>query len=641
VVLVLVHIEDDLFFDDKNVIRNPDDQWFAEYLQPYYVQTIDGQFLFGNTQPGRRPDRAFYVIPEGYKLGKGQRTFNRKIGLKLFDVVLQYLKTAKVIVQDGIQGEAGYKTGLRMVLSVENPHTAYITWFGSLMVYPPEEQMDIHCWNYIVQERLPDEVVAEIQSFWPEFDPDEPLTLYDLTRMNQDHRRVMSLRVDYFGGAFKKPNLTMVWNRGEADGCISYHAGCTSSRILKGLSGTGKTTLTVGPQLEQDDAVLGLLKHNSTSKINAVHLIGLEAASYAKSEGLISESPEWPGLMKSKKVQPDGNRPVVLAQNIDCEGIEYRIEEIAGHSVKVPRPLPGQRVGHLQPTRYEQSGTTNGRFVFRFYDLNPNWTPGSPKKLLTEMLSFRRFDIFPLVVRITDPDMAVALDSACESVITSAIGGKIPGTRVRSYAATDFMAREQSHQALLKRQMYTDMNLELDGNLVFAIVNSGYVGEYDLSGNQRQFLDTKGEPVPKIDEATDKPYLNAQGKPVYRGLGEKIRVSDTKLLVNLTEARAIKSWLPHPVFGDAYLIPDPLELEEVHGFTQYRQRFNPMRFYSAEEYLIFCQRDIKERTAYLEDLFKGQEGGEKLQDIVKVWTKVAIPPADTIQAFYDEHFGKI
>ena len=636
-----VQIEDDLFFDDKNVIRNPDDKWFAEYLKPYYVRTSDGQYLFGNSQAGRRPDRAFYVIPKGYKLGKGQRSFNREIGLKLYDVVLRYLKTAKVIVQDGIQGEGEYKTGLRIVLSVENLHTAYITWFGRLMIYPPEDQMDIHCWNYIVQERLPDELIAEIQSFWPDFDPDEPLTLYDLTRMEDDHRRVMSLRVDYFGGAYKKPNLTMVWNRGEADGCISYHAGCTSSRVLKGLSGTGKTTLTVGLQLEQDDALLGLLKHDPTSHINEVHLIGLEAASYAKSEGLVPESPEWPGLMKSQTVKPDGSRSVVLAQNIDCEGLEYRFEEIAGYTVKVPRPLPGQKIGHLQPTRYEQSGTTNGRFVFRFYDLNPDWTPGSPKKLLTEMLSFRRFDIFPLVVRIIDPAMAVALDSACESVITSAVGGKIPGTRVRSYAATDFMAREQSQQAILKRQMYTDMDLGLDGNLVFAIVNSGYVGEYDLAGNQRRYLDEKEQPVPKIDEATGKPDLNAQGKPVYRGLGEKIKVSDTKLLVRLTETRAIESWLPHPVFGDAYLIPDPTELEEKHGLPNYRARFNPLRFYTVDEYIAFCERDIKERTAYLKDLFSGQEGVEKLRDIIDVWSKIAIPPARKIQQFYDSHFGKI
>ena len=185
------------------------------------------------------------------------------------------------------------------------------------------------------------------------------------------------------------------------------------------------------------------------------------------------------------------------------------------------------------------------------------------------------------------------------------------------------------------------MNLGIDGGLIFAIVNSGYVGEYDLAGNQRRQLDAQGQPVVKIDEATGKSYLNAQGKPVYRGLGEKIRVGDTKLLVNLTETGQIISWLPHPVFGDAYLIPDPVELEETHGLPRYRQRFNPLQFYSAEEYLAFCQRDIKERTAYLRDLFMGQEGGEKLQDIVDVWTKIAIPPAHKIQAFYDEHFGKI
>ncbi len=638
--IVPVHIEDDLVFDEKNVIRNPDDKWFTEYLRPYYVETIDGQYLFGNTQVGRRPDRAFYIVPEGYSLGKGQRSFDREIGLQLYDVVLRYLKTAKVIVQDGIQGEAEYKTGLRIILSVENPHTAYITWFGRLMVYPPEENMDIHCWNYIVQERLPDTVISEIREFWPDFDPDEPLTLYDLTRMDQDHRRVMSLRVDYFGGAFKKPNLTMVWNRGEADGCISYHAGCTSKRVLKGLSGTGKTTLTVGPQLEQDDAILGLLKYDSTSMITEVQLIGLEAASYAKSEGLVPESPEWPGLMKSMHVARHGTKPVVLAQNIDCEGIEYRMEEIAGYDVKVPRALPEQHVGHLQPTRYEQSGTTNGRFVFRFYDLNPNWVAGSPKTLHTEMLSFRRFDIFPLLARITDPIMAVALDSACESVITSAIGGKIPGTRVRSYAATDFMAREQSQQALLKLKMYRDMKLDRDGRLVFAIVNSGFVGEYDLTGKQRRRLDDKGQPLPKIDEATGKPYLNAQGNPVYLGIGEKVKVDDTKLLVKLTETRAIKNWLPHPVFGKAYLIPDPTELEETHGLLNYRQRFNPLRFYSAKEYLQFCQRDIDERTAYLTDLFSEQVHAEKLDEIINVWKQITLPSEKTIQTFYETHFGK-
>ena len=159
-------------------------------------------------------------------------------------------KKPKLIIQEGIQGEEGYKVGLRITISVKNPYNAYVAWMGKLMIFPPEEDMHIDCWNYVIQEKLPDKYVKEIQSVWPEYDPDVPITLYDLTEMDKNIRRVLSLGVDYFGGAFKKPNLTMVWNKAETDGLITYHAGCTTDRVLKGLSGTGKTTLTVGPTLE-------------------------------------------------------------------------------------------------------------------------------------------------------------------------------------------------------------------------------------------------------------------------------------------------------------------------------------------------------------------------------------------------------
>jgi len=630
-----IMIEDDLALDEQQVVHNPGDAWYIETLKPYYVVTADGQYLFGNTQPGRRPDRAFYMVPDGYRLGKGQRSFDKTIGLRLYDVVKRYLTRCRVLVQEGIQGEANYKTGLRVVISLQNPHTAYIGWMGSKMIFPAEPGMKVQCWNYIVQERLPDDVVAEIRTFWPDFDPDEPLTLYDLTRMDDDVRRVMSLRIDYFGGAYKKPHLTLVWNRGESDGLISYHAGATKDRLLKGLSGTGKTTLTVGPDLEQDDACLGLLYYED-GRITRCQIIGLEAASYAKSEGLVPDSPEWPGLMKSRQLNPDGSRPIVLVQNVDCEGVEYRLEEIAGHLVKVPRPLPGERVGSLQCTRYVRSGTTNGRFIFQFSELNPRWQPGREKWLRTEALSFRRFDVLEPIFRVVDPVMAVALDSACESIITSAVGGKVPGTRVRSYAATDFMAREESHQARAKLKMYTDLGLGLDGRLVFFIANSGFVGEYDLDGQQIRVLDDKGQPIVKIDAATGLPDLDAKGQPRYVGQGEKITVADTKRLVYLVENRLIERWIVHPVFG--YLIPDPLELEEQHGMTGFRRRFNLLRFYTPEQILAFYRRDIQERTAYLTNLFAGQEGADQLQDVIHVWERCVIPGPEVIRAFYEEHY---
>ena len=591
----MVPAADILIPDEKNAVYNPDDDFFKKLLKPYYIVTRDGQYLFASFQPGRRPDRVFYMTPSGYRLGKGQRSFDVEIGKKLYEVVMDYLKNCKVIVQDRVHGESGYRAGIRIVTSIENPHSAYMAWIGKLMTFPPKN-VKPRCFNYIVQERLPRKYIKRIKNFWPEFDPDEPLTLFDLTEMDNDIRRVINLRIDYFGGAYKKPNLTMVWNRAESMGMISYHAGCTRKRTLKGLSGTGKTTLTVGPDLEQDDALVGKPLYKG-KKVRGVKLIGLEAASFAKSEGLDAKSPEWPGLMSSKKGK------TVLAMNIDCDGVKFVSKKINGFLVRVPE-ISGRKAGSFNCKSYKKSGTTNGRFVFSFTVLNKNW--GKRKKYLkVESLSFRRFDIMEPVFRVTDPKMAVALDSACESVITSAVAGRKPGERVRSYAATDFMAREQSEQALLKWKVYGDLGLGLKGKLIFFINNSGYVGE-----------------------------CNLKGKIV--GKGEKIRVEDSTRLIHLIENNRIKKWIKHPVFG--YLIPDPFELEQ-RGIKKFRERFNPLRFYTPREFLKFCRRDINERTKFLKGLFKGQRGEKKLKSVIEVWKKCKIPEEREIKNFYRVYYS--
>lgn len=635
----LFSIEPDVKVKQEKVVHNPDDDFYIKSLKPYYVVTKDGQYLFGSIQPGRRPDRAFYMIPKDYKLGKGQKKFDTKIGKKIYEIVMDYLtkENPKLIVQEGIQGESGYEVGLRITLSIENPHTAYIAWMGKMMIFPPKKNMNIDCWNYIIQERLPHKYIKRIQEVWPEYDPDVPLTLYDFTEMDNNIRKVVSLGVDYFGGAYKKPNLTMVWNKAESDGLVSYHAGSTKDRILKGLSGTGKTTLTVGPNLEQDDACLGKPCYDKNGNISRVQIIGLEAASFAKSEGITEDSPEYPGLMKSREVDEGGDRHIVLAMNIDCDGVDYKIKNINGYDVKAPHKIPGKEIGSLQTTKYEKSGTTNGRFIFLFSELNPDWGKSNRKKFLkTESLSFKKYDVLEPAFRVTNPKMAVALDSACESIITSAVSGKKPGTRVRSYAATDFMAREQSQQAILKWKMYKDMDLGFDGNLVFFINNAGRLGEFDLKGDQIKKVDKDGNPIPKRNPKTGEILRNEVGKTIYEGLGEGIHVSDSKKLVDLIEHRKIEKWIKHPVFG--YMIPDPKELEERHGMKDFRKRFNPLNYYSVDQYIKFIKRDIKERTEFLEELFKGQTDEEKLNEIIHIWKNCKIPSEKEIKEFYDKNY---
>jgi hypothetical protein len=629
--------------EESQIIYNPTHQWFRETLKPYYVITKEFQYLFASTQAGRRPDRVYYMIPESHRLGKGQKAFDRERGKKLYEVILRYLQDEKVpvMVQDGIQGEHGYEVGIRTVISIKNPHASYIGWMGKLMVFPPKEEMTIDCWNFVVQEPLPLKYVNEIREFWSTFQPNEPMTLFDLTEKDQNRRRVLSLRVDYFGGAFKKPNLTMVWNKAESDGFISYHAGMTSNRVLKGLSGTGKTTLTVGSELEQDDACIGkLIRNPTTNKIEKVQLIGLEAASFAKSQNLNSSGPEWPGLMKSLEINPKtGEHHIVLAMNIDCENVKYKFKKINGYTVKVPKVEEGKEAGSLLCTQYHDSGTTNGRFIFSFSCLNPKWGKETePRFLKTIVLSMKRFDYMHPVFRILDPIMAVAFDSAVESIITSAIAVQKTGTRVRSYAATDFMANEQCHQALLKLEMYNDLGLGLDGKLSFIVLNTGGIGEHDINGNQIRLVDEDGEWIPKIDRSTEKVLRNELGEIVWQGQGRKIRVLHSKKLLELSENRKIEKWIPHPVFGDRILLPNPEELETQWHMKGFGRAFNRLRYYTIKEYIAFIKRDIKERSTFLKELFKGQQYENELKEVIHVWDNIKIPDPLKIEEFYNLYF---
>jgi len=591
------NVSEDLTIPEDRIFLNPSKDFYINYLKSYYVITKDGQYLFASAQKGRRPDQVHYIVPKEYKLGADQKGFDIDTGKAIFSIVMNYLRDEpQIIVTDGIQGENGYEIGIRSVVSVANPHSAYISWMGKMMMFPPKDSVKPSCYNFIIPEKLPEKYTSQIKEVWPEYNEKEPLSLYDFSDMGKDIRKVINLGIDYFGGAFKKPNLTMVWNRGESDDMISFHAGLSESTVIIGLSGTGKTTLTVGPNLEQDDAILGKIIFKD-DKIIDVKLVGLEAASFAKSEGLSEKSPEYPGLMISK----DRNH-IVLAMNIDCEGVDYVKKNINGYDVEVP--VATGYPGSLLTKSYEKSGTTNGRFIFLFSDLNFSW--GKKDKYLRNfVLSFKRYDIFNPLIKVTDPRMAVALDSACESIITSAISGKTAGTRVRSYSATDFMAREQAEQAFLKKKVFDDIGVGLNEKINFLIINTGFVGEFDL-----------------------------EGKSIG---GEKITVSDSKTLLKLSTHGLIKNWVEDPVYG--YLVPSPKELSEVHGMKNFGERFNPLNYYSPHDYLEFVKIDIKERKDFLHKIFSSQSKFAYLEDIISVWDEIRIPSQKEIKKFYDIHYS--
>jgi hypothetical protein len=165
------------------------------------------------------------------------------------------------------------------------------------------------------------------------------------------------------------------------------------------------------------------------------------------------------------------------------------------------------------------------------------------------------------------------------------------------------------------------------------------MGEFDIEGSQIPLQDAKGNPIPKVDSSTGEIERNEKGEIRHQGQGEKITVNDSKTLVSLVENRRIERWLEHPIYGAGYLVPDPLELEEVHGMTDFRKRFNPLRFYTPEQLIAFAERDIHERTAYLEHLFNGQQGADELKPVIDVWRRCRIPSPQELEEFYVKHYG--
>lgn len=128
---------------------------------------------------------------------------------------MDYLREVpQVIVADGIQGENGYEVGIRSVVSVKDPHSAYISWMGKMMVFPPKDGIKPSCYNFIIPEKLPEKYTNQIKNVWAEYNENEPLSLYDFTEIENDIRCVINLGIDYFGGAFKKPNLTIGLEQG-------------------------------------------------------------------------------------------------------------------------------------------------------------------------------------------------------------------------------------------------------------------------------------------------------------------------------------------------------------------------------------------------------------------------------------------
>ena len=55
---------------------------------------------------------------------------------------------------------------------------------------------------------------------------------------------------------------------------------------------------------------------------------------------------------------------------------------------------------------------------------------------------------------------------------------------------------------------------------------------------------------------------------------------------------------------------------------------------------ISVQRDITERTVFLNSIFKGQKDADKLITVMDSWKRIDLPTTKEIQKYYETHYGK-
>lgn len=588
-------------------IKNPDRKWYLEYLKKYYLITEDGQYLFGSRHKGRDPKIVFYVVPENFRTGKNQKRFPEQRAYPIFDLATEYLSKQEVLYQDTVIGYGERALFLRHKISLANPHSAHLGLFAKEMYFEPEAILENSATSITIPETMPDEYVQKIKALYPEYDSEKGLVLIDLVG---GHYRILSLNLDYFGSAGKKPDLTLWWHIWENKGDLSDHSGSKRGMSMKGQSGTGKTTLTIGKDIRQDDAATRILERGRNGRVTAMYSIGAEAASFAKTEGLNPSSPEFAPIMSSR----NGN--FIPCLNVACKGVFYEVKEINGHKTCVPSKIKGKKIGNLIFNDYQSAQTNNGRAIISFRSLNPSWSEDRVR-ITSDGMSIRHFGFTMPIFRVRDPRRAAAFVSACETINTGAVKGVKPGSPKISPFATDFMVGEQGDQTLLYFSAYRDIGLNgHDGGIIFFVNNSGSIGAQN-------------------------PYTGEMAKDDKGNmLGEKISVHDSKTLVDLVESWNLPEdmWEREPVLG--LWIPSPTALEK-RGLKNFRKKFNPLRFYTGEQIIIMAERLVEERTNFLNELFSGQKEEERLRqsNIINVWKKFEIPSAAVIEDWYLRHFG--
>jgi len=362
------------------------DETTTEYGSPSYI-----------TQVRNRSARHTYVVTDGraLRLGMGQQAIEPEKAREVARAVLGYLKNQEVVRVDRNMGEGPGAI----------PSTLYVTagfarialmWHKSLFPRAPGDP------------RMTSVYVPE----WPErlimVDPEEAITLI--------------LGTDYFGEA-KKSFLRMAMYLAKKEGRLGVHAGGKVLRVAKpggldsvgmllfGLSGTGKTTLTVHDHSLRDPEGVIIRQDDVMMMDPGGSAAGTEDSFYIKTEG----------LEPSQRVLYDAARhPEAVLENVAVG--------------------PGGKVDFLDYTL-----TTNGRAIVPRKTVEGSDSRVDLDRVDKVVFITRRQDVVGPVARLSH-EQGAAFFMLGESIETSAGDPSRAGQSKREVGTNPFIIGPEGHE---------------------------------------------------------------------------------------------------------------------------------------------------------------------------------------------------
>ncbi|MEW6724467.1 MAG: phosphoenolpyruvate carboxykinase (ATP) [Bacillota bacterium] len=372
-----------------------------------------------------------FVVPNGIALGVSQAPITQEKANQTAEAVLAYLADKRLIQLDKTMGQGDRTYACRLYVTTDYARLAHM-WNN--MLFPGSPQRD------------PDFVSLYVPE-WPErlifVDPEAGITFI--------------LGTDYFGEA-KKSFLRMAMYAAKKEGALGLHAGSKILRIkgdngilrdvgfiMFGLSGTGKTTLTIHDHgltgeekviIRQDDVVM--IQPDGSC-------LGTENGFFIKTEGLDASQ---------RVLYAAAQRPEAIFENVwvaEDGIIDFSNSQLTGNGRGVILR------GHVEGTDAEIDLPKANKVIF-----------------IT-----RRQDIIPPVARLT-PEQAAAYFMLGESIETSAGDPTKAGQSKREVGTNPFIVGPEAEEGNLFLEI-----LRANPDMECFLLNTGTVGQSETSSGQK------------------------------------------------------------------------------------------------------------------------------------------------------------